>query len=271
MARTIGCALSAGALLIAANAFGLSAATKCEANKLKRAALYGACRLKAESKAVKVGGLPDFSKCNSTFGEKWGLAESGGGGQCPTNGDSTGMQNLITADADLIALKLSGTRFVDHGDGTVTDLTTGLMWEKKGSRDGVANLSDPHDADNRYTWSTTLVPPDGTAFTDFLATLNSCTSADGHTLTGGFAGHCDWRLPTLAELETIVDLSASGCGSGNPCIFSALGPTVAFYYYSVTFLTGSPGLVFTVQFNDGTPNFVASTSNLHVRAVRGGF
>jgi hypothetical protein len=44
-------------------------------------------------------------------------------------------------------------RFVDNGDGTVTDNQTGLQWEKKTTAVGsVANLADPHDVDNAYTW-----------------------------------------------------------------------------------------------------------------------
>jgi hypothetical protein len=39
-------------------------------------------------------------------------------------------------------------RFVDNGDGTVTDTRTGLMWEQK-TDDGSI-----HDKDNVYTWST---------------------------------------------------------------------------------------------------------------------
>jgi hypothetical protein len=35
----------------------------------------------------------------------------------------------------------------------VTDLNTGLQWEKKDNLRGGANFSDPHDADNGYTWS----------------------------------------------------------------------------------------------------------------------
>lgn len=37
--------------------------------------------------------------------------------------------------------------FVDNGDGTITDTSTGLMWEKK-SDDGSI-----HDKDDVYTWS----------------------------------------------------------------------------------------------------------------------
>src|SRR5262245_36534894 len=67
------------------------------------------------------------------------------------------------------AAKPQPPRFVDNGNGTVTDRQTGLMWEKK--TDGNVNAT--------YTWSSTGTAPDGTLFTSFLATMNCEVSADG--------------------------------------------------------------------------------------------
>ncbi len=44
---------------------GPTPAVKCYAAKVKETAKYSACRLKAESKAIKKGETPDFSKCDS--------------------------------------------------------------------------------------------------------------------------------------------------------------------------------------------------------------
>jgi hypothetical protein len=101
--------------------------------------------------------------------------------------------------------KKGACRYVDDGDGTVSDLNTGLMWEQKRNLDGTQNYADPRDADNDYTWcagtfpncAAATDPPDGTAYTDFLGKLNGDTSSDGSTVTGCFANHCDWRLPTI--------------------------------------------------------------------------
>ena len=133
----------------------------------------------------------------------------------------------------------SANRFIDNGDGTVSDLQTGLMWEKKDNLDGDANYDDPHDAENLYTWSVTVPAydvPTGTVFTDFLYKLNNCTFSFDGGYKGGFAGHCDWRLPTKQELQGIIDLNAPGCATNgcnsnngvlpySPCIDPAFGPT----------------------------------------------
>ena len=62
----------------------------------------------------------------------------------------------------------------DNGDGTITDRATGLMWQKADSGKGM-------------NWQ------------DALA------YAEGLTL----AGHSDWRLPSVKELQSIVDYTRS--------------------------------------------------------------
>jgi uncharacterized protein DUF1566 len=62
------------------------------------------------------------------------------------------------------------SRFVDNGDGTVSDLATGLMWAKA-------------DSGRAMNWGDTL------AWCERLK----------------LAGHGDWRLPNAKELQSIVD------------------------------------------------------------------
>ena len=90
----------------------------------------------------------------------------------------------------------------------VRDNVTGLTWEVKTDKDGVADYTNPHDADNTYTWydpnPTTNgghpgTPGDGTDSADLIEALNAA----------GFGGYCDWRLPTCQELHRIVDYGPS--------------------------------------------------------------
>jgi hypothetical protein len=53
---------------------------------------------------------------------------------------------------------------------------------------------------------------------------------DGSTVTGGFAGRCDWRIPTIAELQSIV--STPPCLG--PCIDPIFGSTRVLYWSSTT-------------------------------------
>lgn len=134
------------------------------------------------------------------------------------------------------------------------------MWEQK------TDDASIHDKDNYYTWSTgSPYNPDGTAFFTFLATLNSPPA---------FAGYGDWRLPTITELQTIVDLTKGHCGGGSgACIDETVfGPTQALTYWSVTTSPSGPNFAQGVNFLIGvvgTGEPKASFNN-YVRAVRSG-
>jgi hypothetical protein len=151
----------------------------------------------------------------------------------------------------------------DPPEGTFIDLNTGLMWEIKDSADGVADYTNPHDVDNLYTWSeATASPyiPNGSAFELFLAELNA---------EPGFAGYTDWRLPTVKELQSLVDYSVPYPGTtvaeGLP------GATASSYYWSSTaYASFEPG-AWGVSFGDGYVNGIVKDFDGHVRAVRGGW
>ncbi len=229
---------------------GPTDADKCEADKLKRAGWYAFCRMKAESKAVKKGEPEDFTKCEEKIGEKFAKAEDKWGVECPTSGDLDGIKGQVTADSDWLALKLAGERFIDNGDGTVTDTQTGLMWEKK-----VAGSGCLHCASDLYDWYT--------AMSDWIPEVNGW-SADGST-QAGLAGHTDWRMPTNAELQTILD-----CGFGIPCIDPIFGPTQSDGYWSSTTTADFPDFAWRVFFGGGGVNGDGKSTYNWVRAVRGG-
>jgi hypothetical protein len=68
----------------------------------------------------------------------------------------------------------SSNTFVDNSDGTVTDTSTGLMWQQA-------------TASGTYTWEQAL------------------TYCENLTLPAG--GYSDWRMPNRNELQSIVDYS----------------------------------------------------------------
>jgi hypothetical protein len=91
----------------------------------------------------------------------------------------------------------SSNSFVDNGDGTISDSSTGLMWQKA-------------TAPGTYTWEQALL---------------YCEN-----LTLPVGGYSDWRLPNRNELQTLVDYSKY-----SPSIDTAFFPnTLASNYLSST-------------------------------------
>jgi len=148
----------------------------------------------------------------------------------------------------------------DNTDGTITDNRTGLMWEKL-ARDGSI-----HDADKYYLWEDAFGK---------ITQLNTQPC---------FAGHCDWRLPNVNELYSLIDYASGsspkvqaafdtdctpGCGVTG-CSCTAPAP-----YWSSTTYTDDPTLTWAVffYFDDYVVVQVEPKSDpdgYYVRAVRGG-
>jgi len=216
---------------------------------------------------------------------------------------------LAALQAQLAAvIALNGlTRFEACSDGfTVADTATGLLWERKtGTFDDLFPASgdcetaaggclDPHDVNNRYTWSSMIQgTADGNAYTDFLVKLNA---------SSGFGGHTDWRLPFISELQSILvgegvtfvaaadppdpasgtnpTRQATSC-SAAPCVdpdFSALaGPAASSLYWSASssdVQTSPSGDAWLADFGPPPLSFpvlaFSKTNDLFVRAVRVG-
>jgi hypothetical protein len=82
---------------------------RCESAKLKVAGKYDLCRLKAESKGVRKGEAPDYTRCDAKFSEKWTHAETTAGlGVCPSEGDEAAIQTFISQHVDDLAVAISG-------------------------------------------------------------------------------------------------------------------------------------------------------------------
>ena len=139
-------------------------------------------------------------------------------------------------------------RFIDNGDGTVTDYSLWVTWEKKDTSGGL------HDVGNAYTWSSTGSDPTGTVFTEFVAGLNA---------GGGFAGQTSWHLPTPQELASLVD-----CTSGAPCVNPVLGPTQKDSYWTSAAVDSTNARIF--DFSGGAEAALAKAGTAYARAVVSG-
>jgi hypothetical protein len=154
--------------------------------------------------------------------------------------------------------------FVDNGNGTITDLATGLTWEKKDNSGGI------HDKDDTYSWSTGGFVMNGSIATAFLATLNGGS---------GFAGHSDWRIPNRFELETLVDADTQGpatwpefdtsCPAACTVTTCSCTRSAGTYWSSTTYVSNPSG-AWAVNFNDADVTVPVKSELRYVRAVRGG-
>jgi hypothetical protein len=124
------------------------------------------------------------------------------------------------ADADL----------VDKQNGTVTDLGTGLMWQKAET--------------GAMTWAEATI---------YCKNLR-------------LAGHDDWRLPNCIELQSIVDHSKR-YPAIDTTIFPGAKPS---NYWSSTTYALHWGIVWVVDFVDGSTGYGLKSSRFYLRAVRGG-
>lgn len=129
-------------------------------------------------------------------------------------------------------------------DGTVIHTKTGLMWKRCAEGQG---------------W-------DGTTCSGSASTF-SWQGALAAAATSTFAGYADWRLPSVKELQSIVET----CGY-DPAINRAIFPaTPASYFWSAS--SGGPILAFTwngVSFYDGNVDAFVKAIDNPARLVRGG-
>ncbi len=138
-------------------------------------------------------------------------------------------------------------RFVDNMDGTVTDNVTGLQWEQK------VNGTGAHNVSTTTTWYGAV----NILVSNFDSIGGPC-----------FAFDCDWRLPTRAELQTI--LSEPFTCSTSPCIDAIFGPTTGDFYWTITADAVDPSLAWVVNFGSGLVGNASLTDHWSFRAVRGG-
>jgi len=120
-------------------------------------------------------------------------------------------------------------RFTDNGDGTVSDNSTGLMWQQQ---------------------------DDGA--------LRNWESALGYCEDLTLAGHTDWRLPDIKELRSIVDNTRY-----SPAIDLTYFPnTKLSWYWSSSTYASSSNVAWGVYFGNGYVGDYYKAYTFYVRCVR---
>ncbi|MBV5311625.1 DUF1566 domain-containing protein, partial [Chromatium okenii] len=133
--------------------------------------------------------------------------------------------------------------FTDNGDGTVTQVNTGLMWVKCSEGQTGSNCTGTAST---MTWSAAL-----------MAANNS-----------RLGGYSDWRVPNVKELQALVDHSRSV-----PAINTVYFPNTPCDYWSEfqsssSIASAAFPLVRVVNFHDGSVRGELRDSSYHVRFVR---
>jgi len=99
--------------------------------------------------------------------------------------------------------------YQDNGDGTVTDLVTGLMWSKSPDMDG--------DGDIDYA--------------DKMSYDESLAAADTFSL----AGYSDWRLPSIKEIYSLIIFSGKDPSGYNGTNTDDLVPFIDTNYFDFAY------------------------------------
>ena len=135
-----------------------------------------------------------------------------------------------SASAEKAVEVLPPSDYKIHNDGTVTSLITGLMWQQQ-------------DDSTTRNWQSA---------TDYCENLE-------------LAGHTNWRLPTISELQYII------LPGNSPAIDMAVFPnTLPSFYWSSTIWTTNNSYAWIVYFYDGYVIPYGINNDFYTRCVRDG-
>ena len=132
-------------------------------------------------------------------------------------------------------------RYTDNDDGTLTDRTTGLMWQESYAYAETGNYVDWYEAQ------------------EYIARLNA----------NQLGGHADWRLPDKLELQSLYEISYSFESRGRTYVLH-IDPIFEFGYGSCFWtwrsrLSGALGFMYDVGEMNWFPKGSVSAT---IRAVR---
>ncbi|HQP34167.1 MAG TPA: DUF1566 domain-containing protein [Polyangiaceae bacterium] len=147
---------------------------------------------------------------------------------CPSNGNCA-KTDFCGQDAQYPGATRTLQPTLHGGVWVVVDSLTGLMWQQGAS-----------------------------------ATTSKLTAAVTYCDQLDYAGETDWRLPTIAELQGLVDYSGA-----SPAIDSSAFPNTPANLWSSTITASEPTLAWTVSFGDGRLAVVSINSLWPSRCVRG--
>ncbi len=140
---------------------------------------------------------------------------------------------------DYIPNEWPDSRYINHGDGTITDNVTKLMWKQ--CPEGLSGSDCATGSASTYTWQ------------DALALSGS-----------SFAGYTDWRLPNIKELSSLASLN---CYS--PSINTTMFPnTPNASFWSSSPYANNTSYAWRLIFSDGFGSGNYRNFSYRVRLVR---
>ncbi len=161
------------------------------------------------------------------------------------SGQAMAVQTCKTAS---ITASTPTSQFTDHGNGTVTDNKTHLMW-KRCSEGQTWTGSTCTGTAATYTWQGAL------------------QQAKARNNGVGFASFTDWRVPNIKELASIVEEQCLSPAI-NATIFPAMDSSNWRYWSASPSSYAGFADAWLVSFNGGLDDVLSKTVNGGVRLVR---
>ena len=165
-------------------------------------------------------------------------------------GSAGGLNNYQTKTSLYYTRCISGNlsaqvTLTDNGNGTITDSTSGLIWQKCTAGQGTITGDCSTGGAVQYSWSNAI---------SYCEALN-------------LGNRLDWRLPNINEITTIIDFTKSS----GPLINSNIFPnTISNAYYSSTTVSYNTNNAWVLAFWYGGIGWVGNkTTSVYIRCVTG--